>query len=148
MYIINTQVSSIGGTYLNTQFSVSIHILSLLAIEKEAVSSQYIADSINSNATLVRKICRYLKNGHFIHSSQGKAGYNLSIPATEIKLGDLYQLIFSETAHFAKIHNDTNPNCYVGKNISHALDEIYNEVDHAIVNQLNIYTIQSVIDRF
>ena len=41
---------------MNTQFSVAIHILTLLATEQEPVSSQYIASSINSNATLVRKM--------------------------------------------------------------------------------------------
>ena len=133
---------------MNTQFSVSIHILTLLATEKEPVSSQYIADSINSNATLVRKICRYLRDGHYIQSSQGISGYSLSSSANEIHLGDLYQLIFSETMHFAKIHKATNQHCHVGKNISHALDEIYSEVDTTIINKLNTYTIQSVIDHF
>ena len=50
--------------------------------------------------------------------------------------------------HFAKIHKDTNQHCNVGKNISHALDEIYSEVDTTIINKLNTYTIQSVIDHF
>jgi len=133
---------------LNTQFSVSIHILTLLATEKEPVSSQYIADSINSNATLVRKLCRYLRNGHLIQSSQGISGYRLARPASEINLSDIYQLIFAETSHFAKIHKDPNPQCYVGKHISHTLDGIFNEVDETVINKLNTYTIQDVIERF
>ncbi|SCS82075.1 Rrf2 family transcriptional regulator [Staphylococcus caeli] len=133
---------------MNTQFSVSIHILTLLATEKEPVSSQYIADSINSNATLVRKLCRYLRNGQIIQSSQGISGYRLARPASEINLGDVYQLIFAETSHFAKIHKDTNPQCYVGKHISQTLDSIFNEVDETIINKLNTYTIQGVIERF
>ncbi|PHK49597.1 Rrf2 family transcriptional regulator [Staphylococcus edaphicus] len=133
---------------MNTQFSVSIHILTLLSTEQEPVSSQYIADSINSNATLVRKLCRYLKEGRYIQSSQGISGYSLSCAANEIKLGQLYQLVFSDSMHFAKIHKDTNQHCHVGKNISHALDDIYTEIDDTIINKLNTYTIQSVIDRF
>ena len=133
---------------MNTQFSVSIHILSLLAIKNEPVSSQYIADSINSNATLVRKLCRYLRDGNFIQSSQGIAGYSLSCSSNDIKLGDLYKLIFADTTHFAKIHGHTNTDCPVGKNITPALDEIYSDVDETIINKLNAYTIKSVIDRF
>jgi len=133
---------------LNTQFSVSIHILSLLAMEKEPISSQYIASSINSNATLVRKLCRSLKKGNYIQSSQGISGYSLSCKVDDIALGNLYELIFSEMSHFAKIHTNTNTNCPVGKNISHALDAIYSDVDKTIINKLNTYTIKDVIDQF
>ena len=133
---------------MNTQFSVAIHILTLLATEKEPVSSQYIASSINSNATLVRKICRYLKDGNLIDSSQGVSGYSLKKAATSILLGKVFQVIFDSETHFAKIHGNTNPDCYVGKNISNALDSIYGEVDQAILNKLNDYSVQDVINRF
>jgi len=132
---------------LNTQFSVSIHILSLLGTNNIPMSSQYIADSINSNATLVRKLCRHLKEGHYLQSSQGVTGYRLTCPTDTIRLGDLYQLIFSNTDHFAKIHGDSNVECHVGKNISHALDKIYTEVDQSIVNKLNTFTIKDVINQ-
>ena len=132
---------------MNTQFSVAIHILVLLATEKEPSSSQYIASSVNSNATLVRKICRFLKDGHFIKSSQGVAGYSLNLPADEINLSAVYQHIFATATHFAKIHQDTNPSCPVGNNITHILDDIYQEVDQTIINKLSHYTIASIQQR-
>ena len=132
---------------MNTQFSVAIHILVLLAAEKEPSSSQYIASSVNSNATLVRKICRYLKDGHFIKSSQGVAGYSLNTRASEINLGAVYQYIFNAETHFAKIHQDTNPNFPIGHNITHVLDDIYQEVDQAIIDKLSNYTIANIHHR-
>lgn len=132
---------------MNTQFSVAIHILVLLATEKEPSSSQYIASSVNSNATLVRKICRFLKDGHFIKSSQGVAGYSLNLPADKINLGAVYQHIFTTETHFAKIHQDTNPNCPVGNNITHILDDIYQEVDQTIIHKLSHYTIANIQQR-
>jgi len=41
----------------NIQISVSIHILSLLVTKNVPVSSQYIVNRIDSNATLARKLC-------------------------------------------------------------------------------------------
>lgn len=128
---------------MNTQISVAIHILSLLSINDEPISSKYIASSINSNPTLVRKICKFLKNGNLIDSQQGKSGYKLSKSADQIALGDVYHLI-KEEEHFAKIHQDTNPDCLIGKNIQTALDEIYTEVDLKIIEELNKTTIKDL----
>lgn len=128
---------------MNTQISVGIHILSLLAINEEPLSSKYLASSINSNPTLVRKICKYLRNGKLIESQQGKSGYQLSKPANKITLGDVYQLI-QEEEHFLKIHQDTNPKCIVGKNIQSTLDNIYSEVDSKIIKELDQTTIEDL----
>ncbi|WP_323703254.1 Rrf2 family transcriptional regulator [Mammaliicoccus sp. Dog046] len=128
---------------MNTQVSVAIHILSLLSIEEEPISSKLIAGSINSNPTLVRKICKYLKDGQLIESQQGKAGYKLSKPASEITLGAVYQLI-QEEDHFAKIHQDTNPDCIVGRNIQSALNDVYSKVDLKIVEELNQTTLEAL----
>ncbi|MEB7657734.1 Rrf2 family transcriptional regulator [Mammaliicoccus vitulinus] len=126
---------------MNTQISVAIHILSLLSINEEPISSKFIASSINSNPTLVRKICKYLRNGNLIESQQGKSGYKLSKAADQIALGDVYRLI-QEEDHFAKIHQDTNPDCVIGKNIQTALDEIYTNVDLKIIEELNTTTVK------
>nr|WP_263314180.1 Rrf2 family transcriptional regulator [Mammaliicoccus sp. Marseille-Q6498] len=128
---------------MNTQISVAIHILSLLSINEEPLSSKFLAGSINSNPTLVRKICKYLRNGHLIESQQGKSGYKLSIPANQISLGDVYRLI-QEEEHFAKIHQDTNPECVIGKNIQSALNGIYTNVDLKIIEELNQTTIEDL----
>ncbi|MGK9044242.1 Rrf2 family transcriptional regulator [Mammaliicoccus vitulinus] len=128
---------------MNTQISVAIHILSLLSINEEPISSKFIAGSINSNPTLVRKICKYLRNGNLIESQQGKSGYKLSKTADQITLGDVYRLI-QEEDHFAKIHQDTNPDCVIGKNIQTALDEIYTNVDLKIIEELNTTTVKDL----
>lgn len=128
---------------MNTQISVAIHILSLISIEETPISSKMIAGSINSNPTLVRKICKYLKNGQLIESQQGKSGYKLSKPASEITLGAVYLLIHEED-HFAKIHQGTNPDCVVGRNIQAALDDVYSKVDLKIVETLNRTTLEDL----
>lgn len=133
---------------MNSQFSIAIHILSLLSLEHEPISSQYIASSVNSNPSLVRKICRYLKDGEFITSTQGVAGYSLNKPADTIYLGDVFRYTTNIDSHFVKIHEDINTHCPVGKNITPALNDIYNEVDSSIINKLNSYTITDVTNRF
>jgi DNA-binding IscR family transcriptional regulator len=134
--------------FMNSQFSIAVHILSLLSLEHQPVSSQYIASSVNSNPSLVRKICRYLKNGDFITSTQGVTGYKLTQSASHILLGEVFRYTTDIASHFVKIHEDTNTHCPVGKNITPALNDIYTEVDTSIINKLNNYTIEDVINRF
>ncbi|MDU9418330.1 Rrf2 family transcriptional regulator [Staphylococcus lloydii] len=133
---------------MNSQFSIAVHILSLLSLEKEPVSSQYIASSVNSNPSLVRKICRFLKDGQFITSTQGVAGYSLTQPANQILLGEVFRYTMDIDSHFVKIHEDTNTHCPVGRNITPALNDIYTEVDTSIISKLNTYSIEDVINRF
>lgn len=133
---------------MNSQFSIAVHILSLLSLEKEAVSSQYIASSVNSNPSLVRKICRFLKDGQFITSTQGVAGYSLTQSANQILLGEVFRYTTDIDSHFVKIHEDTNTHCPVGRNITPVLNDIYTEVDTSIISKLNTYSIEDVINRF
>ncbi|PTJ89334.1 transcriptional regulator, partial [Mammaliicoccus sciuri] len=56
---------------------------------------------------------------------------------------DVYRLI-QEEDHFAKIHQDTNPDCVIGKNIQTALDEIYTNVDLKIIEELNTTTVKDL----
>lgn len=133
---------------MNSQFSIAIHILSLLSLEKEPVSSQYIASSVSSNPSLVRKICRFLKDGQFITSTQGVAGYSLTQSANQILLGEVFRYTTDIDSHFVKIHEDTNTHCPVGRNITPALNDIYTEVDTSIISKLNTYSIEDVINRF
>ena len=77
----------------NTRFSISLHILTLLArAEDELLSSEYIAGSININPVLVRKELINLRNQGLVASREGKNGGSyLNKPARDIYLSDIYR---------------------------------------------------------
>lgn len=56
----------------STKLSVSIHILTVIALmEGQAVTSEYIASSINTNPALVRRLMSRLRKATLITASPG-----------------------------------------------------------------------------
>ena len=64
---------------ITTRFSVGIHILAVLDIyQDEVTSSSFIASSVNTNPAVIRKIMSLLKAAGLIHTQAGVAGPTFS----------------------------------------------------------------------
>src|SRR5947209_4387949 len=106
----------------NGRFATSIHILTLLALERDKyLSSEYIAGSININPVLVRKEISNLRQNGLIESKEGKGGGSmLAKPAKEILLSDIFRSV-SQSPVLGRSH-DTNQNCPIGKQINQHIE--------------------------
>ncbi|MDQ7862180.1 Rrf2 family transcriptional regulator [Peribacillus frigoritolerans] len=109
---------------ISTRFSVGIHILSLLEINKEGVNtSDFIAKSVNTNPALIRKITGMLKNAGLVNVRPGIAGATLAKELSDITLLDVYHAVnvVSDKELFG-IHENPNPACTVGRNIQDTIE--------------------------
>jgi Rrf2 family protein len=133
----------------SSRFSVSIHILTLLAREEgEILSSDYIAGSININPAMVRKELINLRKHSMIGSKEGKnGGVYLSRPPGEIYLSDIYQAV-NQMDLLGKSKNKPNPHCQVGKQINTHLKNLYAEAEKALVSQLGRVTLKKFARQF
>lgn len=133
----------------NSRFSVSLHILTLLARSgKELLSSDYMAGSININPVLVRKELISLRNLGFVTSKEGKnGGYCLNKSSSEIRLSEVY-LGTRESSFLSKSKNKPNPYCAVGKQISMHLDSLNNEAEKAVLTRLEKTTLNKFVLKF
>ena len=133
----------------NTRFSISLHILTLLAKSgNELLSSDYMAGSININPVLVRKELISLRNQGLVSSKEGKnGGYSLRKPAIEIRLSDVY-LGTQDSSLLSKSKNKPNPYCAVGKQINTHLDNLYGEAEKAVLAQLEKITLKKFVQQF
>ena len=127
----------------NSRFSVSIHILTLLARAGDTLlSSDYIAGSINIHAVLVRKELINLRTHKLVTSKEGKnGGYHLKKAAGDIYLSDVYRAIHPNTL-LTKSKNKANPLCPVGSRIDTHLTRLYRETEKAILGSLGKTTLQ------
>lgn len=124
----------------NIEFATAIHILTLLAITGDYLSSPYIAGSININPAMVRKSLSVLRAHGFVETREGKGGgAALAKPADRILLSDVYRAI-NDAALLGKL-NKPNPDCKVGRQINNHLTELYKQADHALVNKLSMTTL-------
>ena len=133
----------------NSSFSISVHILTLLASAKgELLSSEYMAGSININPVLVRKELINLRNHGLVASKEGKnGGAWLNKAAKDIYLSDVYTAV-KQKALLGKSKNTPNPDCLIGRQIASRLTNLYDDAEQALVNELKNVSLEKFLNRF
>jgi len=133
---------------ISSRFSVGIHILSLLEVNKEVVnSSEYIAKSVNTNPVVIRKIMGLLKNAGLVNVRPGVAGAELSRELSEITLFDIYKAVnAANEKELFSIHENPNPDCPVGINLQATIEPIFALAQLALEKVLREITMADVVN--
>ena len=129
---------------MDTKFSVALHILIFISETDKIVSSELLANSVNTNSSHIRKIIALLKKGGLIESQQGKTGMALAKSTKDITLADVYQIVYPNK-HLVNIHEGANIECPVGNNIENLLQPVFNEAQDAFYNKLASKTLEQLI---
>jgi DNA-binding IscR family transcriptional regulator len=131
---------------MNSRFAVAVHILTLL--EKSGgkpVTSERMAGSINTNASLVRRMLGTLAASGLTTSQMGTGGGALlARPASTISLADVYRAVQAGEL-FGLPNEQPNPMCPVGRNIQAALSTHFASGEWALEQQLSLSTIADVL---
>ncbi len=131
----------------NVQFATAIHILTLIAVMNEGLSSSYIAGSINVNPAIVRKLLSTLRSHGFINTKEGKGGgSSLAKAADKISLSEIYLAITN--APLLGRFNQPNPECNTGRQINGHLNKLYKQMDQALVEKLSKITLADFCRNF
>jgi Rrf2 family protein len=131
----------------NTRFTVAIHILTLLAREDgpAAVTSEYIAGSVNTNPVVIRRLLALLRRAGLVASQGGPGGgWRLVRPAARISLRDVYRSVETEPL-FALHASAPNPKCPVGRTIQAAVSGHYDQARLAVEKELARTTIAELL---
>lgn len=131
---------------MNSRFAVAVHVLTLIAQgEGEPVTSEYIAGSVNTNPSLVRRILSLLARAGLTTSQMGTGGGALlARPAAEITLRDVYRAV-DEGELFALHRESPNPACPVGRNIQALLETRFDAATRALEAELDRTTIADAL---
>lgn len=134
---------------ISSRFTVAVHILTLIKIEREyTLSSTQIAESVNTNPVVIRRIMGKLKDAGFIEVSRGNTGAKLLKSLDEITLFDVYKAVeVVESGHLFQIHEDTNPKCTVGANIQMVLEVILESAQDAMEAVLKDVTLDNIVKK-
>ncbi|HEX6628029.1 MAG TPA: Rrf2 family transcriptional regulator [Gemmatimonadaceae bacterium] len=131
---------------MNSRFAVAVHILTLLEQQQgEPVTSEYIAGSVNTNPSLVRRLIGMLAKAGIADSQLGTGGGALlARPAAKITLLDVYRAV-GEGELFALHRERPNPACPIGRNIQAALESHFDAASRALEEQLRRVTIADML---
>ena len=130
----------------SSRYTVAIHILTLLAFcGPEAVTSEFIAGSVNTNPVVVRRLLASLKEAGLVASQGGPGGgWRLLLDPKEITLGRLYLAVEGGTL-FPLHASEPNVACPVGRNIQKALAGIFSGAQEALVARLGQTTLAQLV---
>ncbi|MCU0240763.1 MAG: Rrf2 family transcriptional regulator [Pyrinomonadaceae bacterium] len=132
----------------NSQFAMAIHVLALMAKScDDRVKSEYIANSVNTNPVVIRRLLRNLFDANLVVSQTGACGGScLTRNANEISLYDIYKAV-SDREVFALHRQKPDQDCPVGRGIETVLCNLQKEFDSAIEERLSKMTLQDVIEK-
>lgn len=130
----------------SSQFSIAVHILVMLAKSVgENVKSEYIAESVNTNAVVIRRLLCDLQQANLVVSQKGAAGGTvLAKRGDDINLNDIYQAV--STGEVFSLHRQKpSQDCPVGKNIEAVLCNLQKSIDSAVEEKLKRYSLADIL---
>ena len=132
----------------NSQFSMAVHILTLLArAGSENLKSEYVAGSVNTNPVVIRRILSQLGQAGLVASQTGASGgTRLVRDPGEISLCEIYNAVSCGEV-FALHGKAPNQDCPVGRNIEAVLCDLQKEIDNTVGEKLKEYTLANVLDK-
>ena len=132
---------------ISSRFAVGIHILALIEINKDGVSSsEFLAGSVNTNPAVIRKIMGMLKKAGLIEVHPGIAGAELAKELSDITLLDVYKAVnVVPDKELFSVHENPNLECPVGRNIQNTIGPLFSTAQLAMENVLGNVTLEDVV---
>lgn len=132
----------------NSRFAVAVHVLTLMAwAEDESLKSEHVAESVNTNPVVIRRmVCELAQSGLVVSHKGAAGGSKLSRKAGDITLLDVFKAVESRGVFSLPKHPPSN-RCPVGVNIETVLGTVLEEVDSAVDQVLKNITIEDVVKR-
>jgi len=131
----------------SSRFAVAVHVLTLMAwADDEPLKSEQVAESVNTNAVVIRRmLCELAESKLVVSQSGAMGGSKLAREPGQITLLDIYQAV--ESRGVFSLHRHPNRDCPVGVNIGAVLNQVLDEVDTAVERVLANITIKDVVSR-
>ncbi|MEV0822418.1 Rrf2 family transcriptional regulator [Nonomuraea rubra] len=133
---------------LSSRTAVAIHALTLLGrwAEKSLTSAE-IADSLESNPVLVRRILGSLRDAGLVWSTEGRGGgWSLARAPREITLYDAFAAV--EPGPILSRHpHPPSASCEVGRNIQALLEVEFLDAERAMEQRLARTTIAHLLQQ-
>jgi Predicted transcriptional regulator len=131
----------------NSQFSMAVHVLAMLAGSREEnMKSDRIAESVNTNPVVIRRLLGQLNQANLVISQTGaNGGTRLARCPNEINLAEIYKAVSCGEV-FALRPTTPSKDCPVGRNIEAVLCNLQKEIDTTIEAKLSGHTLQSIFE--
>jgi len=133
---------------ITSRFTIAIQTMLVIACfsKDKKVTSTFLAESVNTNPVIIRKILGQLKAAKLIQVRPGVGGSTISKPLENITLLDIFMAVGAAEEHFFSFHKHPNAECPVGKNIHTVLDRHLEEIQEAMNAQMAKTTLAELLE--
>ncbi|MDO4903134.1 MAG: Rrf2 family transcriptional regulator [Limosilactobacillus sp.] len=129
------------------RLSDAVHVLVYLDIHGSN-SSSAIADSVNSNPSLIRRLVAAMVKAGILERSgpRGEITIRLTRPASEVSLRDIYHAV-EDHLEFLNVDQEVNHSDPLGRCMPDVLGRSYDQVQEAAEKAMAQISLQSIIDQ-
>lgn len=129
----------------NSKFTVAVHLLTMLALEPQPLSSTHIAYSVNTNPVVIRRSLGPLQAAGLVKTQLGvDGGAQLARSAASITLLDVYRAVAADDC--LGLHSgQPSADCLCGRNIQPILGRMLDQAQAALEATLAQKTIADVV---
>ena len=134
---------------ISSRFTIAIHIFACIDVfEKDyKITSDFLADSVNVNPVVIRRLLTQLKAAGLITVARGTGGTAIAKPLDEITFYDVYLAVECvEDNKLFHFHDNPSTSCPVGRNIHKGLDDKLERVQAAMEREMKSITIKDAKD--
>jgi Rrf2 family protein len=126
----------------NSRYSVAVHILLMLDDPTgDWVTSEWIAESVNTNPVVIRRILSQLQGVGLVAGQKGAhGGYRLSRPSHKITMWEVYEAM-REDGPFGLHKSPPNPRCPIGGRIQEHLSVLFDATEASMRRVLDKTTL-------
>lgn len=133
----------------NSRLTIAAHALAWIGLNErmggEVTTSDQIANSVNTNSVVIRRLLGDLREAGLVESRRGAgAGWRLARPAEAINLAEVYDAVEGGPL-FAMHAAVPNQRCPVGQGIQSALSPVYEDVEDTLRAQLSRTSVADVL---
>lgn len=130
----------------NSNFTIAVHILTLITHHARPLSSSFIAGSVNTNPVTIRKLVSDLKAAQLVRTIPGSTGgIVLAKSPGDITLAHVYEIFRDETL-FGLYPDAPNPQCIVGRNLQFVLLGVFDDAEALLRTFLERITLADIRD--
>ena len=131
---------------MNSRLAVATHVLTLLAYEQRALTSNDIAASVNTNPVAIRRALGALRAARLVRSQPGPGGgWQLLRAPDAITLRDVQRIVDAGLPF--RTHDEPNRRCPIGRRIAPALQGTFERAQQALEKELARTTIAGMLRR-
>lgn len=130
----------------NERFGVAIHILSYLDTygKGKLSTSSAIAESIDTNPVVVRRILRHLNKAGFVSIVRGAGGTKLKVDSSQITLDVIYKMFADDIYH---LHPNPNEQCPLGRVMNQSINDVLKPAVETFHDALKEITIKNIVEK-